>query len=122
MINMDKKINFYVFTLSINVIETILKIISFILIALFILHCTLIMKSVGHHYSALGKLLVLSDFIKQHPLFYFPYIMLAIFIGGFRYYLKLLRYDENVNVDQTSGNFGTACYAGKKDLEKLNAY
>ena len=119
---MDKKINFHVFTLSINVIETIIKIIALIFIALFILNCILIMKSVDHHYSVLGKLLALSYFIKQHPFFYLPYIVLAFFIGGLRYYLKLLRYDENVNVDQTSGNFGTACYASKKDLARLNAY
>ena len=81
---MDKKINFHVFTLSINVIETIIKIIALIFISLFILNCILIMKSVDHHYSVLGKLLALSYFIKQHPLFYLPYIVLAFFIGGFR--------------------------------------
>lgn len=119
---MDKKINLYFFTLSIHTLDNLLKVSAIVLIALFVLNCSFIMQNDVNEYSIWAKFVSLSYFIKNHPIIYLPYLILFIFIGIYRYYLKILRFDESRSVDETSGNFGTARYANQKDLKTLNAY
>ena len=57
------------------------------------------------------------DIIKFSPL-----LCTCLFVGVFRQFLKKKQFDDTTETDQTSGNFGTARYANRKDLERLNAY
>src|ERR1043166_2768185 len=122
MTTMNKKINVYFFSISIHTIDYLLKISATVLIVLFILNCNFIIKNDSNGYSVWAKLILLSNFIKNHSLFYFPYFILFLSIGIYRYYLKFLRFDESVSVEETSGNFGTARYANQRELKMLNAH
>jgi type IV secretory pathway TraG/TraD family ATPase VirD4 len=63
-----------------------------------------------------------EDNMKDNAVKFLPILALILFAGAFRQLLKKMQFDDMTEPEQTSGNFGTARYAIKKDLEKLNAY
>ncbi len=60
--------------------------------------------------------------LKTHALSFLPLGILAIFLSLLRQKLKSLAFNEAATVDETSGQFGTAAWATKKDFVQLNAY
>ncbi len=61
-------------------------------------------------------------YLKTHAASFLPLGILAIFLSLLRQRLKSLAFNEGATVDETSGQFGTAAWANKKDFIKLNAY
>jgi len=61
-------------------------------------------------------------YLKTHAASFLPLGILAIFLSLLRQRLKSLAFNEAATVDETSGQFGTAAWATKKDFIELNTY
>ncbi len=71
----------------------------------------------GYQIMQLSGKNLIENYLK-----FIPIMLLLLFAGIFRQYIKRKQFDTDVGVDQTTGSFGTASWATRKDLEKLNAY
>ncbi|MBV9576343.1 MAG: type IV secretory system conjugative DNA transfer family protein [Gammaproteobacteria bacterium] len=119
---MNKKISIYFFKISLRAMDNILKIAALLVVLLFVLNCKFILRNMNDYLTFTSKLILLAYYIKDHPLFYLPYLILFILLGIYRYYFGMLRFDEASSIDETSGHFGTAQYADQKDLAAIDAY
>ncbi len=61
-------------------------------------------------------------YLHQNAMQYIPLFMLILVIAGFRNKLKNYQFDELAHTDQTTGNYGSASFADKTDLERINVF
>ncbi len=72
--------------------------------------------------SASQSFLLIEENLRTNAISFLPILLLILFLAIFRVIVKKKQFDEMTETDQTSGNFGTARFAVKKDFEILNAY
>lgn len=96
-------------------------------IAVFTLFYEVAIVFLGHQHiqevhHSINAIRAASQYLVKEITGYTPLFILLIAVSLFRQWLKLKAFDDSMDVEQTSGNFGTAAWASAKDLERMNAY
>jgi hypothetical protein len=60
--------------------------------------------------------------IAHNAIKFLPFLVLTIVVIAMKKIIKAKQFDESTKTDQTSGNYGTAAWANKKELEKKGMY
>jgi type IV secretion system protein VirD4 len=113
--------------LSLRWIKNFIQLISIILVFTILFEIVMTIMSYKilserNGISAWKMLSAIGIHLKKNSLAFSPLLGLIFVVMSMRSVIKRKQFDETQESDQTSGNFGTASWATRADLEKIKAY